>query len=418
MDDADRDRIQQQLPDLLQAVKLTDEFTSQLLRLRVLTHDLLEELEAERLPRDRLRRLLLEVTHRGPYAFNGLVRALLETGQLQAARLLRPTLSLADLSPAAAAALSPPQVQERAAHCVPTTPAHQPLPQPAWRPPAEPQPLPLAVGDGPPPGPNLVQVQPAESYLGTPQDSYLMMSQPRGLALVVSNIDFKTDLHDERTGGEVDEKALLSLLPQLGFRVELKRNLNHLEMLTAIAAFAKRDEHKMYDMAVLAVLTHGGEHVLFGVDSRPIAVEKVINCFSHEAAPHLSGKPKWMLFQACRGHEGNRAMRLMDPNRQATDGQAMSAEPATHQKAEFGDIFITYSSIPGYVSMRDLDQGTWLVQVLCEVFAKFAHSHTLQDLHRMVHDRMDRMITSRNEKQTIETSQRGWRRKLYFNPGL
>ena len=266
------------------------------------------------------------------------------------------------------------------------------------------------------PAPDL-RVRPAKKALGNSQDSYRMTSQPRGFALVISNIRFRAGKRFEREGGEQDEVALEWLLDQLGFKVQLERDLDSTQLLAAVTEFAKDPAHDRCDMAVLAVLTHGGQHVLYGVDSLPVTVEGVIGCFSHEAAPSLVGKPKWLLFQACRGNNVNRAVRVVDPHRQATDGWPI-AQPETHQKAEFGDIYLTLSSIPGYVSIRDRDRGTWLVQVLCEVFAEFARSHTLQEVHTLVHDRMDLMITSRNEKQTIETAQRGWRRKLYFNPGL
>ncbi|XP_037071700.1 caspase-2-like [Pollicipes pollicipes] len=349
MDDADRATILRELPHLLQAVQLTPELLSQLLRLRVLTPVDVETLEAEREPRERRRRLLLTVTRRGPHAFEGLVRALLESGQLPAAAELN--------------------------------------------------------------------VLPAERFLGSEGDAYRMVSRPRGRALIISNLHFhNTDLHDHRNGGEVDEALLQALLQQLGLDVHLERNLKRAELRAAVASFAKRDDHG--DAAVLAVLTHGGEHVLFGVDSRPLSVEEVIGCFSHEAAPLLAGKPKWLLFQACRGHENNHAVRLRDPARQRTDGRPWQPAPPERALPEFGDLYLTYSTIPGYVSMRDLDRGTWLVQVLCEVIAEHACSHSLGEMHTIIHRRMETIITVDNEKQTIETSQRGWRKKLYFNPGL
>ncbi|KAF0305399.1 Caspase-2 [Amphibalanus amphitrite] len=421
MNDADRETIRRQLPSLLASVQLSEELLDQLQRLRVLTLDFREELDVEPRPRERLRRLLLEIPRRGPDAFDGLVKALLETGQLEPAKLLRPGLTHADLSPAALAAISAAaiarQAAQRAPHCTPTTPVHRPPPVQERPPLTGDRPPPPAAGDRPDaPGPSL-HLRPTDTVRGSERDTYRMISSPRGLALVISNINFRnTDLHETREGGERDEVALPSLLKQLGFEVQLERDLDRAQLLDTISAFAKRPEHGMYDMAVLAVLTHGGQHVLYGVDSRPLEVEQVISCFSHEAAPPLTGKPKWMLFQACRGAEGNRASRLMDSGRQATDGKAISAP--VRMVAEYGDIFLTYSSIPGYVSMRDLDHGTWLVQVLCQVFAELAHSHTLSELHRVVHDRMASMVTSRNEKQTIETAQRGWSKKLYFNPGL
>ncbi len=37
------------------------------------------------------------------------------------------------------------------------------------------------------------------------------------------------------------------------------------------------------------------------------------------------------------------------------------------------DVLIAYATTPGYVSWRNSCKGSWFIQSLCEVFAKFAH---------------------------------------------
>lgn len=44
------------------------------------------------------------------------------------------------------------------------------------------------------------------------------------------------------------------------------------------------------------------------------------------------------------------------------------------------DIFVSYSTFPGFVSWRDTKSGSWYVETLDGVFEQWAHSEDLQTL--------------------------------------
>lgn len=52
-----------------------------------------------------------------------------------------------------------------------------------------------------------------------------MQSSPRGLVLVLSNVDFEASEFEMRRGGEVDEDVLKRLFVELNFIVVLRKNL-------------------------------------------------------------------------------------------------------------------------------------------------------------------------------------------------
>lgn len=62
----------------------------------------------------------------------------------------------------------------------------------------------------------------------SPLQSYSMVSSPRGLALVISNVSFDPcaapDL-DSRKGGEVDEEVLRKVFTELDYIVTVRRDL-------------------------------------------------------------------------------------------------------------------------------------------------------------------------------------------------
>ena len=48
------------------------------------------------------------------------------------------------------------------------------------------------------------------------------------------------------------------------------------------------------------------------------------------------------------------------------------------------DILIGYSTLPGFVSNRDVHLGTWYIQAICEVFMEHACDTDVEDMLKMV----------------------------------
>ena len=61
-----------------------------------------------------------------------------------------------------------------------------------------------------------------------------------------------------------------------------------------------------------------------------------------------------------------------------TDGCAPVVLPT------MSDILIGYSTLPGFVSHRDVYLGTWYISAICEVFMKHACDTDVEDMLKMV----------------------------------
>ena len=48
------------------------------------------------------------------------------------------------------------------------------------------------------------------------------------------------------------------------------------------------------------------------------------------------------------------------------------------------DFLVAYATVPGYVSWRNSARGSWFIQSICEIFAKFAKSADVLDMLTMV----------------------------------
>ena len=55
------------------------------------------------------------------------------------------------------------------------------------------------------------------------------------------------------------------------------------------------------EMAVLCILSHGKESVIYGSDGKVVQAKELINQFSDRNCPQMKGKPKMVIIQACQG---------------------------------------------------------------------------------------------------------------------
>ena len=131
-----------------------------------------------------------------------------------------------------------------------------------------------------------------------------MMSNPRGIALIINNEVFSpsADLKD-RQGSEKDVEALERMFKALYFEVNIERNLGKEKILQVLDKLAKSD-HTAYDCFVLCLMSHGQEGLFYGSDGQAVPFDTVCDLFSNSNCRTLRGKPKLMFIQACRGTEG------------------------------------------------------------------------------------------------------------------
>uniref|UniRef100_A0A8C4PZY3 Caspase 2, apoptosis-related cysteine peptidase n=1 Tax=Eptatretus burgeri TaxID=7764 RepID=A0A8C4PZY3_EPTBU len=163
-----------------------------------------------------------------------------------------------------------------------------------------------------------ISVQPSthEFYLQHAPTAYCMRAHPRGLALLLSNVDFLEGLGlDQRAGGEID-RANIEIFALLKYNSYLYLTQ---EMEVELAKFAQKEEHSEADMAVVVILSHGVDGAVYGVDGALLPVERVFNLFNNGSCPRLQQKPKVFLIQACRG--GMRCVHMKSPDQHFTDGR-------------------------------------------------------------------------------------------------
>uniref|UniRef100_A0A8I5N8R3 Caspase-1 n=1 Tax=Papio anubis TaxID=9555 RepID=A0A8I5N8R3_PAPAN len=124
------------------------------------------------------------------------------------------------------------------------------------------------------------------------------------LALIICNEEF--DSLSKRTGAEVDIIGITMLLQNLGYKVDVKRNLTASEMTTELEAFARRQEHKTSDSTFLVFMSHGFQEGICGKkysEQVPdvLQLNAIFEMLNTRNCRSLKDKPKVIIIQACRG---------------------------------------------------------------------------------------------------------------------
>ncbi|KAJ8676109.1 hypothetical protein QAD02_011895 [Eretmocerus hayati] len=268
--------------------------------------------------------------------------------------------------------------------------------------------------------------RPEFKHIGT----YPMRSNPRGLVLIIANNLYKIQ-KDRRPSAKHDEANLKKLFVDMGFRVITYFDLTGEEIEEKVQEFSQMAELRRVDSAFVIVSSHGSgklghqETEILGVDYNTIGYKKVvctniINFFTAEKCRNLSGKPKIFIFQTCRGENEQVAVPRYKIDA-ATTSRPVIEEPYIHfsdTMRNYEDMLIVYATIPGYVSYRDEFNGSWFIQVLCEVFMNYAHKVPVQELFYMIDSRLKNIRTLSDACQTPSITSQGFNQYCFLNPGL
>ncbi|KAL4696705.1 hypothetical protein H8959_002403 [Pygathrix nigripes] len=124
------------------------------------------------------------------------------------------------------------------------------------------------------------------------------------LTLIICNEEF--DSLSKRVGAEVDIIGMATLLQNLGYKVDVKRNLTASDMTTELEAFSRRQEHKTSDSTFLVFMSHGIREGICGKKYSGqvpdvLQLNELVKMLNSKNCPNLKDKPKVIIIQACRG---------------------------------------------------------------------------------------------------------------------
>lgn len=238
---------------------------------------------------------------------------------------------------------------------------------------------------------------------------YNMKGFPHGLAVIINVGHFQ--MHEDRTGTEIDEEMLVTTFRYLGYKVEVHRDCTAVDMCVILEDIQRQD-HSKYDSFVCCILSHGGDSdKIYGRNSEYNPLDSLANRLIASKCSSLAGKPKMFFVQTCRGVktvlETPHAPKSTDgattptatqchpkDDTDATDGiltQSSTTEvdgPMGSSSAfnlpSIADFYFSFATSPGYVANRDFTEGSWFMQALCKVFCKHGTYLSLDSMMKVV----------------------------------
>ncbi|KAE8751626.1 hypothetical protein FOCC_FOCC001474 [Frankliniella occidentalis] len=200
-------------------------------------------------------------------------------------------------------------------------------------------------------------------------EEYNMNHPRRGKAVIFNHDVFNIDGINSRSGSEVDVKNLVQTYDGLGFQSVVFNNLNYAEIKAEISKLAAEDFSDA-DCLCVTVLTHGmGTNYLLARDI-PYSIDTLWTPFTADRCLSLAGKPKLFFIQACRGERLDSGVTLVSHRHRSETDSGTPVE--SYKIPTHADFLMAYSSVEGFFSWRNPEDGTWFIQCLCEELQKNA----------------------------------------------
>ncbi|KAK2580025.1 hypothetical protein KPH14_012314 [Odynerus spinipes] len=209
-------------------------------------------------------------------------------------------------------------------------------------------------------------------------ETYNMNHKRRGIALIFNNVLFSKMAY--RTGSNKDCNDLATALMNLDFEVRIYTD-STTTTISKVLRNAAAEDHTDADCLIVTVMSHGESSLLYSADGL-YPVDMLWTPFTADRSPTLAGKPKLFFIQACRGDQLDDGVKIMQV-RDETDSRACSYSIPT-----FADIMVAYSTLDGFYSWRNPDDGSWFIQAICEEFNINGRTRDLLTLMTFVNRRV------------------------------
>lgn len=198
-----------------------------------------------------------------------------------------------------------------------------------------------------------------------------------GHCVIINNKNFDRNTGmNQRNGTDVDAGNAMNVFQKLGYTVKVYNDQTVTQIIQVLTAVA-HDDHSRCASFVCVMLSHGDDGVFFGTD-KAVELKSLTSLFRGDRCPSLVGKPKLFFIQACRGTE-------LDPGVEADSSSSSDGPVRIPVEADF---LYAYSTVPGYYSWRNTMTGSWFIQSLCEMIAKYGKELELMQIMTRVNHKV------------------------------
>nr|XP_012421961.1 PREDICTED: caspase-10 isoform X1 [Odobenus rosmarus divergens] len=188
---------------------------------------------------------------------------------------------------------------------------------------------------------------------------YRMDRKHRGHCVVVNNHKFTSML--DRPGTDKDAEHLRHVFEWLGFSVRVYDNVTKGHLDNVLQEYKCHPGHSDGDCFVFCVLTHGKFGAVYSSDGTLVPIQEIMSHFTAQQCPGLAHKPKLFFIQACQGEEIQPPV-FIEADAVNPERVSPSLQDSIPDEADF---LLGLATVPGYVSFRHVEKGSWYIQSLC-----------------------------------------------------
>lgn len=229
-----------------------------------------------------------------------------------------------------------------------------------------------------------------------------MTALPRGRTLIVNIKSFASGRWEPRLGSEKDVRQLEALFTALGFTVETVEDLSRMQLQNKVDAICQED-HGTYDCFVLCLMSHGKSGLLVCSDGETLPIQSIRDLLA--SCHTLSGKPKLIFIQACRGELEDVGVPVHSNNvlsqADVDSPTGIEREPETRGPM-YADFLTAFSTVDDHVSYRGDVSGGYFVDCLVEEFQRHVSYCHLLDILTIVNYRVSKIKAPRRSTNKNE----------------
>jgi len=226
----------------------------------------------------------------------------------------------------------------------------------------------------------------------------------------IFNNKFFIDERKKRQGSETDVERLSALFDELNYEVISYIDKTAEQMKKSIREMAKYD-YKNVGSLLVFIMSHGVKGKILGTDEEDIYLTDFINPFKNVQS--LKNKPKLFFVNACRGegfvpaHDG-----VESDSQTSSDFHEAAKTPIE------ADFLFAYSTVANYYSIRHPTDGSWFIQIVCDMIEQFKNTLDLGRILTRVNNKVANKegIDQRNQLvKMMSTFTSQLKKEFYFS---
>ncbi|KAM7174866.1 caspase-14 [Macrochelys suwanniensis] len=206
-----------------------------------------------------------------------------------------------------------------------------------------------------------------------------------------TRVAFMMCVTTRRRGAEKDIEIMNKWFDKYQFEMPSGQCIdpNGQEILPALEKFRDQINQSKDEISccLIALMSHGRSHGLIqGKDGDTVDLDDIFALFNNIQCPKLQEKPKIFIIQACRGGKEDHGVEEIE--HESREADCTYNLIAIRRLPTASDYYIVYSTQKGYISLRNTEKGSRMIEAMDEVFSEQGMKWHIGDLFTKINNNL------------------------------